>query len=114
MKYLDTRKLFELLAEREDPGIRLVWRGLQAYDHFAHGHAGIVPALRREIQHFPEQVLGTPIVLKNLYEVSTLPHVLRDRGSERFDLAVLAQSHGNQQNLLGHGLFCVDLADRLP
>jgi hypothetical protein len=40
MKHPHTRELFELLAEREYLGISLVWRVPQAYDHFAHGHAG--------------------------------------------------------------------------
>src|ERR1051326_7690352 len=108
------RALLELLAERQYFGIGLPWRRFETHHDIAHRKAGVITAVGREIKHLPKQVLRSPIVLEDLYKEGTLPDVVGHGGPVARDLLVVKQSYRHEQDFMRHGLFLVDLADRLP
>jgi len=78
MKYAHAGEFLKFFAKCQDFGIGFAWGGLEEDDYFLHGEGCIVAALGGQIEHFAEQILGSPIVLENLHKVGGLADVVGD------------------------------------
>jgi glutamine synthetase adenylyltransferase len=98
----DIRNLLQLPAKCQYLRISFARSIFQANNYIAHRHSSTILTLCSQQKELAKQVARSPVVLEELYEVSTPADVIRNNAPMTSNLLVIPQTYLNQQDLRRH------------